>query len=47
MDFVMLFCVTASSYPQVRSFLGSLKNIDPVGLVLEFALFVDKISDLY
>ena len=48
MNFIMLLCVTASSsYPQVGSFLRSLKNIDPVGLVLEFALFVDKISDLY
>jgi hypothetical protein len=27
--------------------LSSLKNIDPFGLVLEFALLVDKISDLH
>lgn len=39
--------VTASSYPEVGSFLSSLKNIDPFGLVLEFALLVDKISDLH
>lgn len=42
----MFCCVTGNTYPHVGSFLRSLKNIDPVVLALEFALFVDKISDL-